>query len=110
MKYLNSNITRYFCSGLLLVALILPATLQIIHHLKHQKHPVCKFQGQLHLHQTDVDCELCDFHFNLTVYSVFEQSNDKTIPTKQQQKLDFNFLWRKTQQSSKQLRAPPITS
>ena len=93
-----------------MVALILPATLQIFHHFAHQAHPVCKFQGQLHLHQTDIDCELCDFHFNLTVFTPFEKEIAAVIHSAQQQIVKYNFLWEKTQRSSKQLRAPPIAS
>lgn len=110
MKNLKSNITRLFCGSVLLLALLLPASIQIIHSFEKHDHPSCKFQGKLHFHQSAIDCDLCDFNFSLTIYS-FEDCKEDTIKvTNRNQITHYKFLSHNTKLRYKQLRAPPFSS
>lgn len=110
MMYLRSNTSRTICSIALLVLLVVPASLQLMHHFEHQNHVVCKFQGELHFHQTDMDCELCDFQFSPTTFTLFKAIDLNPTPTRQHQETLYNFLSCSSQKTAKQLRAPPVTS
>ena len=110
MKYTKSNITRLFCSSLLMLALLLPASIQIIHSFENHDHPICKFQGKLHLHESAIDCELCDFNFSLTVYSFQDYEDNILIAANRKQITHYRFLSCNTKLHFKQLRGPPATS
>lgn len=47
----------------LLVALLLPTTVQLLHSLENHKHTACG-EVTTHLHERTIDCSIGSFHFS----------------------------------------------
>ncbi|MAR98356.1 MAG: hypothetical protein CMP80_04390 [Formosa sp.] len=106
----NQHFIKRILALFLLGILLLPSLVNIIHHCEIHAHFECNEQ-KAHLHQSETNCEICDFNLlnfnyelgnreNLEKPQIFEALNTFYTP------LQFHsFL-----HQSIQLRAPPVMS
>lgn len=92
---------------LLLVAFMLPVTMQLFHSLEGHGHEICKSKNT-HLHQASQNCAVCDFHYVPFQYAIadFFPSESLVIPSQHQVYFvprQFNSLI----SSNTRLRGPP---
>lgn len=54
--------TRKYTFILFSIALLFPSFASLSHILAHEKHEVCSNYSEVHYHNDNFDCELCDLH------------------------------------------------
>ena len=94
----------------LLGVLLLPSSLDVIHHCEIHVHFECNKQ-KAHLHQSEINCEICDFNLINFNYELVNRENLKQL----QIFVALNAFYNPDQfylftHNSKQLRAPPVMS
>lgn len=72
MKF-KSKISSILVAPLLVLALLLPASVQLAHAFEGHEHKSCD-ELKVHLHENEIDCSLCDFQ--LVSYNYVTFSND----------------------------------
>lgn len=94
----------------LLGVLLLPSSVDVIHHCEIHVHFECNEQ-KAHLHQSEKNCEICDFNLINFNYELGNRENLK----QPQIFVALNPFYTPVQfysftHNSKQLRAPPVMS
>jgi hypothetical protein len=101
-----STIQKYGILGLTLI-LLLPSFLNFNHVFAHDPNFACDDHSTTHLHQTTLDCELCDFHPSpIIAFHFFSYELDEVLPPN---KIFFNYyeFLSDFQKLSFSLRGPP---
>lgn len=105
----RTEINRILMTYLLIAALVLPAVVQFSHFLQGHQHKLCEEQI-VHVHQDEVDCEICHFQQKTFSYS-FTAYPDLSEPvTKQEVKSFYTSSFYNFNQTNARLRAPPALS
>jgi hypothetical protein len=92
---------------ILILVLAIPTTIQITHLFENHEHVICT-SNDVHLHEADVDCSICDytytpFNFKINYYPEFQKFSEIKIKS-------CTFISRyknKKNSNPKSLRAPP---
>lgn len=106
----KKEIGKKIIALLLFIAVVLPISIQFIHLFEAHEHVVCTEQST-HIHQLDIECEICSYHLTSFDYSIAKYP-DLTVLTSYA-KVDVNHYSLQLSSFSvtnTQLRAPPINS
>lgn len=106
----NKQAGKILFALLLLIALMLPTSVQFIHSLENHEEIVCNDQTS-HVHQSIVKCEICSFY--LASFNHSSTDFPELLPPIILQKTDVNFaslLPHSFTITNTQLRAPPYFS
>lgn len=57
----NNQLGKNVMALMLFIALMLPTTVDFFHMFENHEHPSCTEQS-LHIHETIVSCDVCDYH------------------------------------------------
>ncbi len=64
MKIFNKEIVKVFSAAIFALALLLPTVVKFAHTFEGHEHKTCT-ETSTHIHQKQLDCSICDFHFSL---------------------------------------------
>ncbi len=104
-----SAIQKYGLLGLTLI-LLLPSFLSFNHVFAHDFNFACNDHSNTHLHQSSLDCELCDFHPSpLIAYHFFNYELVEVLPVNKKFFNSYEFL-SDFQKLSFALRGPPASN
>jgi len=103
----SKQFIQSFMAFSLLVALMLPLSIQLSHSYEKHEHTVCSDETTVHFHEADQDCSA--FHFNLQTFNfeitsdieIIEVFNNKAVD------IQFKFVLHSTIINLPQLRGPP---
>lgn len=105
------NIKEIAIVSLFLITLILPPFIQFSHQLTEEhEYTVCKEQ-KTHIHENNVHCDTCSYHFSNFIYEATSLPNLVASPIISKTTLGSTTpLCCHLPLTSKQLRAPPTLS
>lgn len=64
MNVLKKNIIQIFAATIFSLALLFPTAVQFAHTFEGHEHKACT-EISTHLHEKQLDCSICDFHFSI---------------------------------------------
>ena len=63
MKLFKKEIVKVFSAAIFALALLLPTVVKFAHTFEGHEHKTCT-ETSTHIHQKQLDCSICDFHFS----------------------------------------------
>jgi len=103
-----STIQKYGLLGLT-VLLLLPSFLNFSHVFAHDFNFACSDHSTTHLHQSTIDCELCDFHPNPIISLHFFNFDLNEISSINKKFFNYYEFLSDYQKLSFELRGPPTS-
>ena len=64
MNLFTKQIVKVFSAAIFAVALLLPTAVKFAHTFEGHEHKPCT-ELSTHIHQKQLDCSICDFHFSI---------------------------------------------
>jgi hypothetical protein len=64
MKIFKNKIFKIFSAAIFAFALLLPTAVKFAHTFEGHEHNTCT-DFSTHLHEKQLDCSICDFHFSI---------------------------------------------
>lgn len=108
--YLKNQLGKTSASVLLLLALILPTSIQFSHMIEGHENDTCNVQIS-HIHKSEKNCETCDFQLTSISYDIGEYPDLLLTQISVKLSTDFTPLqFHYPTLTNTQLRAPPIMS
>jgi hypothetical protein len=77
MTNLKTTLTQVLVAAIFSLALLLPTAVQFAHTFEGHEHKACT-DISTHLHEKQLDCSICDFHFSIFTFIPLE-SPDFTV-------------------------------
>ena len=109
MNQSKTHIINRFAALLLLFVFLLPAMVSFAHTTSdHQHFDTCKFSGETHIHESQLDCDLGDLHMVKVGVFAFAKAYSIAIPEVEKLIFDGTYVLDNTPQKSSQDRGPPI--
>lgn len=68
MIFLKKEIARFLMASIFSLALLLPTVVQLAHTFEGHEHKACT-NISTHLHEKQLDCSICDFHFSIFTFT-----------------------------------------
>ncbi|MEL0457003.1 hypothetical protein WJN01_12255 [Flavobacteriaceae bacterium SZ-1-7] len=108
MNDLKKHIVFRVFTLLLVAALLLPASIKMVHIFQHHNHEVCNGDSTTHLHKVDLDCDFQKFQiYNYFTFSDLHFQLFSPTETSEKQVSFYQFL-SKYQRLHFSLRGPPV--
>jgi hypothetical protein len=105
------NIKEILIASLLLVTLTLPSFIQFSHQLEEEHEYSTCHEQQEHIHESNVHCDLCNYHFTNFYFEFTSLPELQVSPIISKTTLGSTTpLCYNLPLTNKQLRAPPIFS
>ena len=71
MIILKTKITQFLVATIFSLVLLLPSAVQFAHTFEAHEHKACT-DISTHLHEKQLDCSICDFHFSIFTFTPLE--------------------------------------
>ncbi|MFK7747746.1 MAG: hypothetical protein AB8B65_05115 [Kordia sp.] len=105
------NIKEIIIATALLVTLMLPSYIQFSHQLEEEHVYITCHEQEEHIHENNVHCDLCDYHFTNFYFEYTSYPELQVTPIISKTTLGSTTpLCYNLPLTNKQLRAPPIYS
>ena len=106
----KKQFVKNIIASFLLMSLLFPTAFKFVSIFDKHEHILCSEQ-QVHVHESNVKCEICSFHFTSSNYNLVQQNELEGL-TISEKKLERNgsFLHHSFTITNIQLRGPPVLS
>ena len=109
MKLFQKNIVKNFSIAIFVFALLLPTTVQFAHAFEGHEHKPC-IELSTHLHQKQLDCSICDFHYSIFTFTLIEVPEFDILPGFESAPTVYLFQASELNSTHYFLRGPPLFS
>lgn len=105
----KKEIFKFVYAAIFSLAVLFPSAIKFAHTFENHKHEVCE-DVTTHLHQKQLDCSICDFHFSIYNFTPLQLAEITVLQSFQKTESVYLFPEFKLNSSYYLLRGPPLLS